>query len=328
MNLTQLRYFASVANCQSFSKAALEIHVAQPALTRQIRLLEEELQIQLLVRHNRGAQPTEAGVALMKVAESVLHQVEQIRKELVARTAAPSGSLRLGFVPSLGTMLVSKVVTQYQKAFPGVFLHLMEAFSHTLHDWLLSDKVDLVLMSNFGANPLLAIEPLFDEDLWLLAPGPFRPSKPIKSYSIDDLRDTPLIQLNRLNHLRVILDNAAHSHGLKLNVIMEAQGWAVVRELVNQGVGYTICPYSAAKAEIDKGEFGGHPIRELSLSRVLGYRLDRPITRAMSEMMSMFRGEAKKIIDGSGKFLRNPESKKRPGKSARRSPATKKRAQR
>src|SRR5439155_21992618 len=97
LDLIQLKYFLRVAELRSFSKAADALHVAQPAITRQIRLLEEELGVALFHRHSRGSEPTEAGRLLEARAAALLRLAEQTRVDVVSRARAPTGTVRVGF---------------------------------------------------------------------------------------------------------------------------------------------------------------------------------------------------------------------------------------
>src|SRR3546814_17860955 len=95
MELRQLRYFVAVARNESFKKAAIELHIAQPALSRQIGLLEHELKTTLFTRHTRGSIPTEAGLMLLEEAERILHLPEQVKQPIIVRQAHVVGMVNL-----------------------------------------------------------------------------------------------------------------------------------------------------------------------------------------------------------------------------------------
>lgn len=304
MDVIQLRYFASVARLRSFSKAAAALNVSQPAITRQIRLLEAELGTQLLFRHSRGAEPTEAGLVLGAGAEAILRLFEQTRSEIIAQAAHPTGSIRIGFPPSIGNLLVGSTVSLYRARYPKVMVHLVEGFSHLLREWLLADRIDLAVMTSLEPHRLLVSEPLYEEDLWMLAPALPGRRRAVRSFGIEQLAKRPLIQTSRANSLRVLLEGVAADHGLALNVVVEADALPVIKDLVRQGVGVHASPYSAVIRDVESGAFSGGPIRGLAISRVIVRRIDRPVTRAVLEMTSLIRHELLRVAPQAGRSIR------------------------
>src|SRR3954468_11508887 len=140
MDLVQLKYFLRVAELRSFSKAADVLHVAQPAITRQIRLLEEELGVALFHRHSRGSEPTEAGQLLEIRAAELLRMADQTRVDVVSRAVVPTGTVRIGFPPSVGNLLLGSPVAAYHAKYPGVLISLVEGYNQVLQEWMLSAR--------------------------------------------------------------------------------------------------------------------------------------------------------------------------------------------
>ena len=127
MDLRQLEYFVRVAELGSFTRAALALDVAQPALSRQVRLLELELRQSLLARHGRGAAPTEAGQVLLEHARGILHQVEHARDELARLRGALVGRVTLGLPPSVARALAVPLVQAFGQQLPEARLSITEA---------------------------------------------------------------------------------------------------------------------------------------------------------------------------------------------------------
>ena len=294
MELRQLRYFARVAALRSISKAASELRVAQPALTRQIRLLEQELGVKLLLRHSRGVEPTDAGLALMHGSETMLQGLEALRDKVLARGTEPTGVVRLGFPPSVGMLLVGSLVPRFRALFPGVYLQLYENYSQVLREWLLLDRVDLAVTSEFGSSPALTSTPLFDEELWIVqAPG--TPPWPVRPVPVQLLAGLPLIQTDRTNNLRVLLEHVMAERGAVLDVVIEAEALPVIKELVRSGVGGHVSPYAAVVQDIDAGRLAGAPLQDVCVRRVLQWRAARPLSWAMEEMAAAVIRESKAL---------------------------------
>lgn len=276
-----------VAQLKSFTKAAASLHIAQPAVTRQIRLLEEELGVQLLLRHSRGAEPTEAGMRLQAGAETLLRLLQEIRADVVASSSLVSGTLRIGFPPSLGDLLVGTAVSAIRSRYPDVVLNLQEGYSYALRDSLLGDRLDLAVITGRQANPLLMATHLCDEQLWILQPpGSARPRRG-KFYTFAEIARLPLIQPSRVNTLRQMIESRAAQLDLALNVVVEAEALHIIKGLVRRGVGCHVSPYSGVVDDIRRGDFAGGPVRGLAVSRYLVRRIDRPMSLALTRFQEI-----------------------------------------
>src|SRR3546814_20407889 len=119
MELRQLRYFVAVARNESFKKAAIELHIAQPALSRQIGLLEHELKTTLFTRHTRGSIPTEDGFMLLEEAERILHLTDQVKQRILFRQAPVGGKVNIGMATTLAEWTASEPLEQVRHEFPA-----------------------------------------------------------------------------------------------------------------------------------------------------------------------------------------------------------------
>ncbi|HEX4409981.1 MAG TPA: LysR family transcriptional regulator [Xanthobacteraceae bacterium] len=179
MTLTQLRYFVSVARHKSVSRAARELNVSQPALTRQIKLLESELECKLLERHPRGVELTDSGQILSDRASRQLRELDQISVDVSDTSFAPSGRLRIGCPPSLPRLLL-RPLHQFMKLHPKVIVEVQESISDQLSRAVLLDRLDVALVSSTvpEAGSHFQAEPLFKEPVGLWAKGPARRASP------------------------------------------------------------------------------------------------------------------------------------------------------
>ncbi|MFC4278314.1 LysR family transcriptional regulator [Achromobacter aloeverae] len=286
MDLVQLRYFTRVAQLKSFSKASAALHIAQPALTRQVLLLEEELGVQLLVRHSRGAEPTAAGLQLLEGAEAIFQLVHDVTAKVSALNATVEGTLRVGIPPSLGGVILGRVTANFQQRYPRATLALREGLGNELRAALLADEVDLAVLT-VNDDPKLAGTHLCDEELWVLQPrrSPGLPTP--RTYKLSELAAQPLIQTERPHHVREYIEGEASRLGLKLNIIVETNAVQAIKDLVRQGLGAHISPCSGISKDILQGNFDGGPIEGLLFSRYLVRRADRTPTLAMTQFQEL-----------------------------------------
>lgn len=282
MDLVQLRYFAQIAQLKSFTKASEALHITQPALTRQVLLLEDELGVQLLFRHSRGVEPTEAGVRLLAGAESIFRVVRDVSVEVAESSARVAGTLKIGFPPSLGGFVIGMAVNAFQRKYPEVRFELREGLSNELRDHLLADRLDLAVLMKEGDPPLISV-PLCDEDLWVIQALRKGSRNTPRTYTLKMLQKQPLIQPGRSQLVRQYIESEALRQGVSLNVVVEADGLQVTKDLVRRGVGALISPYSGIGADIKRGDFSGGPVLGLAISRYLVRRIDRPMTLGIAK---------------------------------------------
>ncbi|MEZ5613748.1 MAG: LysR substrate-binding domain-containing protein [Rhodocyclaceae bacterium] len=171
MNLRQLEYFVAVAELGSFSKAAVILNVAQPALSRQVRLLETDLHVTLLVRNGRGVVLTEAGKRLFDHSVGILQLVSRVREDIEASRDEPAGRIVVGLPPSMGRLLTLPLVEGFRRTLPKARLAIVEGLTAHLAEWISTGRVDLGLLHNPEPQSALEVMPVLEEPLGLVSPA-------------------------------------------------------------------------------------------------------------------------------------------------------------
>ena len=172
MNFKQLEYFVQVAELGSFSKAALVLDIAQPALSRQVRALETELREQLFLRNGRGVALTEAGRRLFEHGVAIIQMMAQARDDLGATRDAPVGRVTIGLPPSIGRQLTLPLIDRFKRELPGARVAIVEGLSTHIVEWVTSGRIDIGLVYNPEAQAGLEITPLLQEALSLVSAAP------------------------------------------------------------------------------------------------------------------------------------------------------------
>jgi len=293
MDLTSLRYFAEVVRQRSVSKAALKLGVVQPALTRRVRVLEDELGTALLLRHRRGVEPTEAGVLVFERAEALLRMAQEIETEVQSQIAEPIGQVRFGFPPSIGILFVGRLLADYLRRYPRVTFYLQEDFSAAIREALLAERLDLGVMSCEAAHPDLDLQPLFQEQLWLIGQPQDWPFENHDELSVDCLKDLPLLLASFLHRA---LERLGAERDIQFRVRVEADSLTALREALLAGVGFLITPRSSVDRELKSREFVGAPVQDLKVSRGLFRRRNRPPSRAVLALAEMINDEVKGLF--------------------------------
>lgn len=289
MEIRHLESLVAIADRGSFSRAAVALNVAQPSLSRQMRLLEADVGQRLLVRTGRGVAPTAAGEALLVHARSMLETARRAREELLDMKADPSGRVLVGLPPRVALGLSVPLVKGFRARFPRAVISLQEGLSQTLRESLIAGRLDLALLFDPPPLPQLKYEPLLRERLLLVAPPGSR--LPPRA-SLASLATYPMVLPNSPNAVRGVVDGVLSPRGIRLNVVAEVGAMQTVLALVAQGVGCTILPESAqlasaAAARLPEALIGPPAIWN---SLVLAVPLARPATRLTRETLQLLRG--------------------------------------
>ena len=268
MNLTQLRYFVRVAEMGSFSKAAIELDVAQPALSRQVRLLETDLRVTLLQRTGRGVLLTEAGKRLYDHAVSILQLVAHAREDISANRGEATGRIVIGLPPSMGRMLTLPLVDAFKQHLPRARLAIVEGLSAHIVEWISTGRVDLGLIHNPDANPAIETIHVLDEPLCLVSAskGAARKAAPLP---FTELVKLPLVLPEPSHAIRKLLETQAALAGLKLNIAYEVSSVSAILELVRSGHGHAVLAPSAIAASGQAAAFRMRPLAESVLRSTL-----------------------------------------------------------
>ncbi len=268
MNLKQLEYFVRVAELGSFSKAALVLNIAQPALSRQVRLLETDLHVTLLTRTGRGVVLTEPGKRLFDHSVVILQLVARATEDIEAARDVPSGRIVIGLPPSMGRLLTLPLVESFRRTLPQARLVIVEGLSAHLTEWIATGRIDLALVLNPEPNPAIEVTPLLDEPLGLV--GPAKPSKAARSASAGKNEQAPiafseltayrLILPERSHVLRRLLETHAAQVSMKLDVDIEVSSVQSILELVTAGYGHAVLSRTALRASGRPAAFAFRPL--------------------------------------------------------------------
>ncbi|MEO3690375.1 LysR family transcriptional regulator [Roseateles paludis] len=235
MNLQQIETFVHVAEHGSFSKAALVLGVAQPALSRQVRALEIELRETLLLRNGRGVSLTEAGRRLLEHGQDILALVAHAKEDLQAHRNEPVGRITLAMPPTQARVLTLPLIQHFQAELPQARLAVMEGFSTHITEWLLTGRCDLALIHNPEPLPGLEVLPLRQEQLCLISPAGQAPAAPL---GLDSLARLTLVMPQRGHIFRGLLESAAAMAGVQLNIGWEVSSVPALLDLVAAGIGH------------------------------------------------------------------------------------------
>lgn len=284
MDIKQLGYFVAIAEEGSISAAAKKLHISQPPLSHQLKLLENELGVQLVERGARRIALTDAGVILYKRANSILELTDAAVRELNDFSEKPNGTLRLGTTSSSDPALLKKRMVEYTAAYPSVHFEIHEGNTFQLIELLASGVIEIAI----ARTPFHAenTEHIALENEPMIAAGNSRFLSEFQNGSIQlkDLQDKPLILYRRFEKLIL---TACKSAGFKPNIFCINDDARTSLTWANAGLGVAIIPCSMRTYV----ECTYKIISEQSIeSRVTAiWRNDRYLSAAAKSFLEVFR---------------------------------------
>ncbi len=291
MDLKQLEYFVHVAETGSFTRAATLLHVAQPALSKQVRRLEVELRQTLFTRNGRGIILTHEGSLLLQHAKSIIEQVARARDALDSAKDFPVGKVVIATPQITGKALSAGLVTTFRERFPRASLEIIEGKSRFIHEWLLMGRIDIGILYDPPVSPLLEITPLMTHELSLFSLASRTKLARGKPVPFRELDRFPLILPSHPHTIRTLVETEAAKAGIKLNVAMQIDGASFILELVQLGHGCTILPeFSLQRTGFSRRlQLNDIVSPRLKRSLKVAVSLQRPVTKLARETIKLIR---------------------------------------
>ncbi|HYB26057.1 MAG TPA: LysR family transcriptional regulator [Solirubrobacteraceae bacterium] len=288
MELRQLRYLVALADEQHFTRAAAREHIAQPALSQQIRRLEQEVGLALVERTTRRVTVTEAGRALVARARRILSEVDAAAAEMQAFTGVRTGHVMVGTMHTMGPVDVSLALAVFHKRHPGVELTVREQSSEELAEMLRDDVVDLAFLSvtERMESHGLGLHQLVSEELVVVLPRD-HPLAGHEKVRMAELAEEQFISYREGARLRELLVFAGRTAGFEPQVQLESNESERIRRLVARHMGVAILPRS--DAERPGAEVTAATLIEPSLTRdiTLACREGRRLAPAAAEFLEL-----------------------------------------
>ncbi|MDP9962907.1 DNA-binding transcriptional LysR family regulator [Variovorax paradoxus] len=275
LDIRNLRYFLGVTAARSISSAAENLHIAQPALSVQMRQLEQELGASLLDRSARGVEPTAAGRLLQERATEILSLVDRLYSDIRTVGAEPQGRVSIGLPQSMARLLTLPLVEAALAELPKVRLQFIEMSTGFVPQHLLKGDIDLGLTFGPPAVQNIRCEELVQEDLVLVGPpGRFSDhaafnGRRAAKVRLRQLAEQAMVLPEGTHSLRVLLDDVQRRASIKLRTVVEVNAIPQLIELASAGVGLTILSYAAVRDDLRDGR--------VSVARIVAPEITRPV---------------------------------------------------
>lgn len=300
MELRQLRYFVAIVDHGSLSRAARVLHIAQPALTQQLRQLEDDLGAQLLHRSSQGVLSTDAGKTFYEHAQAILKQVEDARSAVTQSLHTPTGTVALGLPQSVSGALALPLLTAVRAAYPEIELQLTEELSGNLIEQLKSGRINLAVLFDDGQLGAFSSTPLVEEDMMYItrSDSAFAAARP--SITLAQAIQSPLILPGHQHGVRPRIEQLARNAGLSVEHVIEINSVAILKSAILADLGATILPAAPLLSEIERGTLRAYPISGPVISRTLALCASKniPLTNAAAAIRQL-------VLDVTDQLCRN-----------------------
>jgi|GEM_PF-156901 len=272
-NTRQLRYFVQTFEDGGISRAASRLNIVQPALSMQIRTLEEQMGGALFERTKQGVFPTELGRKVYAIYAPILDEIKSVRQRRTGANKRSRPMLRVGVLPGLDedSLLVratTATIMEWGKAFSDIELKVVESHSGVLLDWLADNVIDIAIVEDMHTHSTLRETVLSSEPLAILTSTSHSacPPGPIK---LSDIGHLNLVMPSKRHGLRALMDRAFEEAGMSLTPQLELDSMASAIRLVKSGGWATVMPPSAVERSLEDGLLVAHPIVRPSITRNL-----------------------------------------------------------
>ena len=270
MTITQLRTFLATARHMSFSRAADELHLTQPAVSAQIVALENSVKTKLFDRMGKKISLTDAGRVTAVAAEDILRRIDEFQAELTDLTELKSGSLKIGASHVVGIYLLPQILADFRKGHPEVELLVRIDSTRHVIDMVLRNELDLAIIGE--GSPInddrLAMKPIACDELIVIAPLD-HPLAETGSVTMDELATFPFILPARDSASSESMLEQLRVEGITLHSILELGNVSAIKRAVEQGLGLSIVSRHAVERELKDGRLVSVVISGLRLERHL-----------------------------------------------------------
>lgn len=287
VTLRQLRAFISVGRLSSFTRAADELSITQPALSAQIRELEDALNLRLFDRNTRSVSLTSAGEDLLPGVDEVLAQLQVVVERAKEVAAGRSGRIAVAAMPSASAKILPTLVAEFRRAHPGLTVSLHDEPASRIYEMVLSKSVDFGLAAEFDQNPKLEFRPIATEGIVAVLPVGHALARQ-RSLTIERLLDCDLVLMNQTSNVRRVIDAAYASIGRLVTPAFETTYMSSAVGLVRAGLGVSLLP-SFAYEVVSAVDVLVRPVLHPAFQRKIGIITlrDRTLSPAAISLISL-----------------------------------------
>ncbi|MGP7815896.1 LysR family transcriptional regulator [Niallia sp. 01092] len=243
MEIRQLKYFIEVVKQKNITKASESLHISQPALSKVIKSLEDEIGITLIHRSNKTHELTDAGQIVFEYAKKIIAQVDEMSTTLLDMTNLTRGSINIGIPPIIGSLFFPKVIAAFHRSYPNIHINIREYGAAKVAKSVEAGEFEIGVCVLPVSNEALTIFPLVQEEMKLIV-NEQHPLSTRKVVHLKELKDEEFIFYSEEFALYEIMRKRCILEGFEPNIIFKSSQWDFIVEIVAANLGITMLPQS------------------------------------------------------------------------------------
>jgi DNA-binding transcriptional LysR family regulator len=289
MDIKQLNALIAVADTGSVTRAAEVLRIVQPAVTRQIQLLEQELGCELFERSRQGMRLTDSGRTMVNRTRRALGELDRAKAEIQPAPGQLHGTVTIGLLASTADLLAEALVRTVRRQHPGLMLRISSGYAGHLREWLEAGDVDIALLYGLKPSSTMEVRPLLEEKLWAVAPIE-EGLDADTAVRFTDVAPRALVMPSPPHGLRALVDGAAARTNVSLNIVTETNAVSVQKKLVMGGLAWTILPALAVADDVTRGTLSAAPLAAPTITRRIVLALPKntrqpPAVRVVADLL-------------------------------------------
>lgn len=291
MHLERLKVVQTVAELRSLSRAAKTLGLAQSVVSRHVALLEARWGDRLFERTGRGVTLSEFGQRVLPHIGAVLMQADRLQDTVQDAAGVPSGTVRLGILPSMSRLVVGELMAVLQRKYPAIRLRVTEGFSDAVDRGIVDGSLDLAVLSRYGKSVAQGEEPFGRLRTYLIGAPDSRHLAARRAVPFSQLAHVPLALPSAPNGMRVVMDNLARTKRVQLHVAIEIDAISAMKQICQQVNVCTLLPICAVVDEIEQGRLAAVPVTQPEIWRTISVGMTRqqPHSRATRAVLGELR---------------------------------------
>lgn len=290
MNINQLETLAAISKTMSFRKAGEMLNLTQPAVSAQVKSLEDEFQT-VLIDRNQPVTLTDSGKVFLEHAKNILREVEVLKQKLADLQETPQGHIHLGTTTSIAIQILPRVLSYFQNQYPLIKTTIHSMPSSQIMTSVENGVIDIGIAYLYEKNPNLSSSILY-YDTYELVVAPEHPMAGLSHTSIHSLRDLQLIMLSPETAGRKFVDTIFKKFNITPEVVMELSSSEEVKRMVELNLGAAIISKSSIAKELRLGTLKMIKVNELDMMHPVGviYKSGRYLNSALTQFLSDLKG--------------------------------------
>lgn len=288
MLISYLQVYCDIIETCSFSKAAARNFISQPAVSQQVKALEEQFHQKLIERSPQGIYPTEAGRLFYEGARDILERYQNLERQMTDLTQTVSGTIRVATVYTVGLHDLPPYIKRFIHAFPQARIHVEYSRTNKIYEAVRQNQVDVGIVAYPQESRQMGVIPLPSDELVVIV-NPDHPLAGERSVELRQLQQIPFVAFDPDIPTRKALDRVLHDHGIDVEITQEFDNVETIKRSVEAEVGVSIIPRRCAQMEVKAGSLIALPIADLRIERPVGviYKRGKTFSNTMQKFIGV-----------------------------------------